>query len=204
MSKAATPGVIMIGWLITGIGMLMLAFVYQSLATRKPDLNAGPYAHAMAGFGGFVGFTAWGYWLSASLGNVAYAVAIFSAPSCFVSAFRRGTFRRWFGKDPRGPSTPARVARTAVPAGNARRVRVRWVVDSLFMLSLAMVSATIVCAQDDTGTTDKGRSTAEPATTDTEATAEQPFFFWMDNSIAVLPYGWGYEVDPDEQSTVTF
>jgi arginine:ornithine antiporter / lysine permease len=44
MSKAAAPGAIIIGWLITGIGMLMLAFVYQSLAIRKPDLNAGPYA----------------------------------------------------------------------------------------------------------------------------------------------------------------
>jgi amino acid transporter len=54
MSKAAAPGAIVIGWLITGIGMLMLAFVYQSLATRKPDLNAGPYAYA--GFGDFVGF----------------------------------------------------------------------------------------------------------------------------------------------------
>jgi arginine:ornithine antiporter / lysine permease len=42
MSKAAAPGAIVIGWLITGIGMLMLAFVYQSLATRKPDFNAGP------------------------------------------------------------------------------------------------------------------------------------------------------------------
>jgi len=37
--------------------MLMVAFVYQSLATpRKPDLNAGPYAYARAGFGDFVGF----------------------------------------------------------------------------------------------------------------------------------------------------
>jgi hypothetical protein len=26
----------------------MLAFVYQSLATRKPDLNARPYAYAKA------------------------------------------------------------------------------------------------------------------------------------------------------------
>jgi arginine:ornithine antiporter / lysine permease len=48
MSKAAAPGAIIIGWLITGIGMLMLAFIYRSLATRKPDLNAGPYAYAKA------------------------------------------------------------------------------------------------------------------------------------------------------------
>jgi arginine:ornithine antiporter/lysine permease len=91
MSKAAAPGAIIIGWLITGVGMLMLAFVYQSLATRKPDLNAGPYAYAKAGFGDFVGFNAaWDYWLSAFLGNVAYAVAIFSALSFFVPAFGGG------------------------------------------------------------------------------------------------------------------
>ena len=42
MSEAAAPGAIVIGRLITGTGMLMLAFVYRSRATRKPDLNAGP------------------------------------------------------------------------------------------------------------------------------------------------------------------
>ncbi|HVO00799.1 MAG TPA: arginine-ornithine antiporter [Candidatus Cybelea sp.] len=91
MSKAASPGAILLGWLITGIGMLMLAFVYQSLAVRKPDLNAGPYAYAKAGFGPFIGFnSAWGYWLSAFLGNVAYAVAIFSALSSFFPVFGGG------------------------------------------------------------------------------------------------------------------
>jgi arginine:ornithine antiporter / lysine permease len=91
MSRAASPGAILIGWIITGIGMLMLAFVYQSLAIRKPELNAGPYAYAKAGFGNFVGFnSAWGYWLSAFLGNVAYAVAIFSALSFFVPVFGDG------------------------------------------------------------------------------------------------------------------
>src|SRR6188768_1574689 len=77
MSRGASPGAIIIGWIITGIGMLMLAFVYQSLAVRKPELNAGPYAYAKAGFGAFVG-------------NVAYAVAIFSALSFFVPTFGDG------------------------------------------------------------------------------------------------------------------
>ncbi|MFP5512925.1 MAG: arginine-ornithine antiporter [Alphaproteobacteria bacterium] len=91
MSKNASPAAILIGWLITGIGMLMLAFVYQNLAVRKPNLNAGPYAYAKAGFGPFVGFnSAWGYWLSAFLGNVAYAVAIFSALSHFFPIFGDG------------------------------------------------------------------------------------------------------------------
>jgi arginine:ornithine antiporter/lysine permease len=91
MSRGASPGAILIGWIITGIGMLMLAFVYQRLAVRKPELNAGPYAYAKAGFGPFVGFnSAWGYWLSAFLGNVAYAVAIFSALSYFFPVFGGG------------------------------------------------------------------------------------------------------------------
>src|SRR5690242_21270936 len=91
MSRAASPGAIIIGWLITGIGMLMLAFVYQSLAVRKPALNAGPYAYAKAGFGPFVGFnSAWGYWISAWVGNVSYAVIVFSALSYFFPAFGDG------------------------------------------------------------------------------------------------------------------
>lgn len=91
MSGRASPGAIIIGWLITGFGMLMLAFVYQSLAVRKPQLNAGPYAYARAGFGTYIGFnSAWGYWLSAFLGNVAYAVAIFSALSYFFPVFGGG------------------------------------------------------------------------------------------------------------------
>src|SRR4051794_13172910 len=91
MSAGASPGAIVIGWAITGLGMLMLAFVYQGLAVRKPALNAGPYAYAKAGFGDFVGFnSAWGYWISAFLGNVAFLVAIFSALSYFAPIFGSG------------------------------------------------------------------------------------------------------------------
>ncbi len=88
MAKGASPGAVIIGWAITGLGMLALAFVYQGLSTRKPKLDAGPYAYARAGFGDFVGFnSAWGYWLSAWIGNVSYAVLIFGALSYFVPAF---------------------------------------------------------------------------------------------------------------------
>ena len=75
MAKGASPGAVIIGWLIAGVGMLALAFVYQGLSTRKPTLDAGPYSYARAGFGDFIGFnSAWGYWLSAWIGNVSYAV----------------------------------------------------------------------------------------------------------------------------------
>jgi arginine:ornithine antiporter/lysine permease len=88
MAKGASPGAVIIGWLITGIGMLALAFVYQGLSRRKPKLDAGPYAYARAGFGDFVGFnSAWGYWLSAWIGNVSYVVLIFGALSYFFPAF---------------------------------------------------------------------------------------------------------------------
>ncbi|HET7204543.1 MAG TPA: outer membrane protein OmpK [Steroidobacteraceae bacterium] len=32
----------------------------------------------------------------------------------------------------------------------------------------------------------------------------KPFINWSDNSLTLLPYGWGFEVDPDEQSTFTY
>ena len=67
----------LIAWLIAGAGMLMLAFVFQTLANRKPDLDAGVYAYARAGFGPYLGFAAaFGYWASACVGNVSYWVLI--------------------------------------------------------------------------------------------------------------------------------
>jgi arginine:ornithine antiporter/lysine permease len=91
MSAHASGGAILIGWAITGFGMLMLAFVYQGLAVRKPALNSGPYAYARAGFGPYVGFqSAWGYWVSAWLGNVSNAVVIFGALGFFFPLFGKG------------------------------------------------------------------------------------------------------------------
>ncbi|MEO8683746.1 MAG: arginine-ornithine antiporter [Devosia sp.] len=91
MAAGAGPLAIIIGWGITAVGMLALVFVYQSLATRKPELDAGPYAYARAGFGEFIGFnSAWGYWISAWIGNVSYAVIVFSALSYFFPAFGEG------------------------------------------------------------------------------------------------------------------
>src|SRR4051812_20520215 len=38
----------LIAWVVAGAGMLMLAFVFQYLAVRRPDLDAGVYAYAKA------------------------------------------------------------------------------------------------------------------------------------------------------------
>jgi arginine:ornithine antiporter/lysine permease len=85
------PGGALLGWIITGIGMLMLARVFQSLALRKPDLDAGVFTYAQAGFGNFVGHTsAWGYWMSAWLGNVSYLTLLFSSLGLFFPVFGQG------------------------------------------------------------------------------------------------------------------
>lgn len=80
-----------VAWLIAGAGMLMLAFVFQTLAVRKPDLDAGVYAYAKAGFGEFPGFlSAFGYWASACVGNVTYWVLIKSTLGVVVPGFGEG------------------------------------------------------------------------------------------------------------------
>jgi arginine:ornithine antiporter / lysine permease len=91
MAAGAGAGAILIGWAITGIGMLMLARVYQMLALRKPELDNGVYAYARALSGEYVGFnSAWGYWISAWIGNVGYLVAAFAALGYFFPAFGEG------------------------------------------------------------------------------------------------------------------
>lgn len=91
MADGAGAGAILLGWAITGFGMLMLAFVYQTLSARKPDLDNGVYAYARASSGDFVGFnSAWGYWVSAWVGNVGYLVAFFGALGFFFPVFGEG------------------------------------------------------------------------------------------------------------------
>ncbi|WP_172152103.1 arginine-ornithine antiporter [Pseudomonas tumuqii] len=91
MAASAGAGAILIGWAITAVGMLTLAFVFQSLANRKPELDAGVYAYAKAGFGDYMGFSsAWGYWISAWIGNVSYFVLLFSTLGYFFPVFGEG------------------------------------------------------------------------------------------------------------------
>ena len=91
IAASASAGATLIGWLITGVGMLTLAFVFQTLANRKPELDGGVYAYAKAGFGDYMGFSsAWGYWISAWIGNVSYMVLLFSTLGYFFPMFGEG------------------------------------------------------------------------------------------------------------------
>ncbi|WP_345702116.1 basic amino acid/polyamine antiporter [Kitasatospora terrestris] len=81
----------LIAWAIAGTGMLMLALVFQTLAVRRPHLDAGVYAYAKAGFGEYLGFfSAFGYWASACVGNVTYWVLIMSTVGAIAPALGEG------------------------------------------------------------------------------------------------------------------
>lgn len=82
----------MIAWVIAGSGMLMLAFVFQKLAQRRPDLDAGIFAYARAGFGSYVGFfAAAGYWIGACFADTACLILIKATLGQFFPIFGDGT-----------------------------------------------------------------------------------------------------------------
>ncbi|MGX5732927.1 basic amino acid/polyamine antiporter [Bosea thiooxidans] len=88
---ATGPFGAIIAWCIAGGGMYMLARVFQALAERKPDLDAGVYAYAKAGFGDYPGFlSAFGYWIGSCIGNVSYWVLIKSTLGGFFPIFGDG------------------------------------------------------------------------------------------------------------------
>lgn len=91
MSKGAGLIPMLIAWGITAVGMGTFVLCFQNLSQKRPDLTAGIYSYAKEGFGNFMGFnSAWGYWLSAWLGNVAYAALLFSSLGYFFKFFGDG------------------------------------------------------------------------------------------------------------------
>jgi len=81
-----------IAWAIAGLGMLMLAFVFQTLSRRRPDLDTGIYAYAREGFGSYLGFaSAVGYWIGCCLADVACLVLIKATLGQFFPVFGDGT-----------------------------------------------------------------------------------------------------------------
>ena len=88
---ATGPFGALIAWTIAATGMYMLARVFQALAERKPDLDAGVYAYAREGFGDYPGFlSAFGYWIGSCIGNVSYWVLIKSTLGAFFPVFGDG------------------------------------------------------------------------------------------------------------------
>ena len=91
MAEGAALGAVLIAWVITGIGMFFLAQTFKTLSDVRPDLSSGIYTYAAEGFGKYVGFnSAWGYWLSAAIGNVSFAVLLMQALGYFFPIFISG------------------------------------------------------------------------------------------------------------------
>ncbi|WP_040473206.1 basic amino acid/polyamine antiporter [Fructilactobacillus florum] len=90
LAAVATPGPALLAWLIVGIGILGLALSLKSLSETHPELT-GISDYAKAGFGNFAGFlSGWGYWLSAWIGNIAFATMMMSALGYFLPVFKSG------------------------------------------------------------------------------------------------------------------
>ena len=82
----------LVSWAIAGTGMLMLAFVFQTLSRRKPELDAGIYAYAKAGFGNYLGFSAaFGYWIACCLADLSCLVLIKATLGQFFPIFGDGS-----------------------------------------------------------------------------------------------------------------
>ncbi|WJF91990.1 basic amino acid/polyamine antiporter [Paraburkholderia bonniea] len=90
-ANATGPVGAAIAWVIAGIGMYTLARVFQHLAQRKPDLDAGVFMYAKEAFGDYPGFlSAFGYWIGSCIGNVSYWVLIKSTLGAFFPVFGDG------------------------------------------------------------------------------------------------------------------
>ncbi|MGL4331830.1 MAG: amino acid permease, partial [Bacteroidales bacterium] len=88
MAEGAALGATIISWIISGAGVLCLVLTFKILSDLRPDLNAGIYQYAKETLGNYVGFNiAWGYWLCAAMGNVAFAVMLNDALGYFFPFF---------------------------------------------------------------------------------------------------------------------
>lgn len=90
MASAAAPGGAFVAWGIAGIGVLALCLSIVNIGRKKPELS-GIVEYAETGFGPFSGFiSGWGYWLSAWLGNVAFATMLMKTLGRFLPIFEEG------------------------------------------------------------------------------------------------------------------
>ncbi len=87
MAKVAGAEALLIGWAITGVGIIFLGLSFFYISRMRPDLDGGIYTYAREGFGDLVGFlSAWGYWLCATIGIVGYLVVAFEGIGSFTDS----------------------------------------------------------------------------------------------------------------------
>lgn len=105
LAAVASPGGALVGWLIAGVGFLCLALSLVNLGEKRPDID-GLFAYAEEGFGPMAGFiSGWGYWFSAWLGSVGFAIMVIQA-FCGINPGLFGT--------PTAPSAAAVILVSAI------------------------------------------------------------------------------------------
>ncbi|NNI71748.1 basic amino acid/polyamine antiporter [Pasteurella multocida] len=93
MVEVAGAQALVIGWIITGIGIIFLGLSFFFISRLRPELDGGIYTYAREGFGDLVGFlSAWGYWLCATIGSVGYLVVAFEGIGLFTDSPNRIIF----------------------------------------------------------------------------------------------------------------
>lgn len=87
MAAVAGSEALLIGWAITGVGIIFLGLSFFYISRLKPELDGGIYTYAREGFGDLMGFmSAWGYWLCATIGIVGYLVVAFEGLGTFTDS----------------------------------------------------------------------------------------------------------------------
>ncbi|GHU92907.1 arginine-ornithine antiporter [Spirochaetia bacterium] len=87
MDQGAGGLALLLAWLIIAAGMICLGMSFLRLNQGRPEMEGGVFSYAREGFGEYLGFSsAWAYWISALLGNVAYAAVLMSSIQYFWPA----------------------------------------------------------------------------------------------------------------------
>jgi len=124
----------LVAWCIAGLGMLMLAFVFQTLSRRRPDIDAGIYAYAKAGFGNYPGFAAaFGYWIACCLACLSCVVLIKATLGQFFAVFGEG-------------STPVAILSASLMLWGVHLLVLRGVKQAAALNTIATVAKTVPIA----------------------------------------------------------
>ena len=85
---ATVGSITVVGWVIAGLGALLLAAVFAFLSRVRPDAT-GIVEHVTGSLGRFLGFeAAFAYWLTCTIGNIAIAVAVVGYLAFFIPVLK--------------------------------------------------------------------------------------------------------------------
>lgn len=91
LASVSAPGPALLAWLFCGIGVLALVLSLNNLSEKRPDIKSGLFGYAKEACGPLGEFmSGWTYWISAWIGNLAFATFLMAAFGNFFSIFKGG------------------------------------------------------------------------------------------------------------------